>query len=153
MASNVDVSDFVSSFEFAILETLEVEVKDEIIEMVKEHIDSDVYDKYTPEEYNRTQSLKNNLIGYVDDLGRAYELTVEYNDDEPYFSIVTGESLSMDYIAGLIEDGKIKPLWGDGYEYLKPRPFMENTQNEIDSDIGSYRLDKAIQKGLNRTYR
>lgn len=138
----------------AMREVVEDEVKKEIITTIKEHIDSDVNNVYDPVDYNRKHYLENSLDGKVYTTASGLELKIEHDENKMnYYSVVDGDNVNGNAVAGWIERGQIYPLWGtessDGrpFTYLEPRPYMKNSYNELkDENIIPHVVKKALKK-------
>jgi hypothetical protein len=107
-----------------------IAVKKTMIDTGKKHVQSDVYDVYTPKVYERTGDLKNNWKTEPTADGMAV-----FNDrrDED-----TGK-----YIPDTIEYGR---NYNYEFEYSnKPRPFIQNTVNELQNNN---QIKEALKKDL-----
>jgi len=92
-------------------------VKETVIETGKRHVQTDVYDVYpNPKIYERTGELKENW-----EVEETVDGIAVFNDRRD----------SGKYIAEVIETGKGYDYTGYGYDYEKPRPFTENTRQEL----------------------
>jgi hypothetical protein len=126
-----DLDKFIAN---SILSVVKNELKEETINTVKKHIKSDVYDVYSPKEYERKSYLENSLVGNVQSNNQIALLTIEHDENlMPYKSVVDESPVDGNDVATWIENGQIYPLWGSksGYTYLKPRPYMKNAEEEI----------------------
>ena len=126
-------------------------IGDILIDDVREHIDSDVYAKYTPDDptYQRTENLKRavtktpitkttngiSMDVYVDDnIAQSHHMYDSKNQLEPYAEIVeTGEGYDFNH----------------PYGYNRPRPFMKNTI-EKNSDSIAKLIDKAVGDAIKK---
>lgn len=126
-----------------IQESLQKDVAPKIVKIAQEHVETDVYDVYPhPKEYQRTGQLKKSFeINPISD-GVEIENTREDHDR---------------YIPEIIEYGHDKSEQGyqyayqyEGDNYLQPRPFIENTRQEIlNTNIHVDELkDSLKRKGL-----
>lgn len=123
---------------------LETEVAKTAEEVMKDKIDSEVYDVYTPTEYNRTFKLReSSKTKMIDDT--ALEL---YNDRFDEDEQISPETMlyhdSGRYIPSVIESGK-------GYEWVEDekigaRPFGAETYKELKDD----KFKKALIKGIEK---
>jgi len=110
-----------------------------VIETEKKHIQIDIYAAYQPHLYKRTG-----------DLLQDSNFQVEIIDDGV---IITNETYhNGKNISEIMETGigwSIEDVWG--YGYSEPRPFVENTKNEIlATGIHKKKLkDGLIRQGLN----
>ena len=131
------IADLRKKFESAIILAVENEVADKIIDIVKDHIESDVYDAYRStstsiDRYDRTNTLANSLQKTVNSSG-ANDIEIIINHDSAlmdYWSVL-GEEVDQQGIPRMIEDGTIHPLFGGGFSYLQPRPYMSNAEKEV----------------------
>lgn len=122
------------------------EVLDEVKEIELKHIKEDVFDIYSPKIYQRRAvggiSDPDNIVGEVNDMQLAVENVARFNDD--YGSTNHGQGLSE-----LINDGE--HLNGYFYDYpgefTQPRPFIDNTIDEIERTDS---VEKALKKGLKK---
>ena len=126
-------------------------IGDVLIDDVREHIDSDVYAKYTPDDptYQRTENLKRavtktpitkttngiSIDVYVDDnIAQSHHMYDSNNQLESYAGIVeTGEGYDFNH----------------PYGYNRPRPFMKNTI-EKNSDSIAKLIDKAVGDAIKK---
>lgn len=107
-------------------DSLEIDVADEVVKVVQEHIKTDVYDAYTPLAYQRTNELLNDVQSEMNgDTLEIYDTRNENGKDIPQ----------------IIETGK-GYTWGGLDERIGPRPFMENAEQQIIQDD----LHTAIMK-------
>lgn len=108
-------------------DSLEIDVADEVVKVVQEHIKTDVYDAYTPLAYQRTNELLNDVQSEMNgDTLEIYDTRNENGKDIPQ----------------IIETGK-GYTWGIGLdERIGARPFMENAEQQIIQDD----LHTAIMK-------
>ena len=126
-------------------------IGDILIDDVREHIDSDVYAKYTPDNptYQRSENLKRSItkspvnkttnsisidVYADDDIAQSHHMYDLNNQLEPYAGIVeTGEGYDFNY----------------PYGYNRPRPFMKNTI-EKNSDSIANLIDKAVGDAIKK---
>lgn len=121
-----------------IKKTMQTKVLETVKEVEIKHIQEDVLDAYTPEYYKRRESGgiddPNNIVGVVAEEGNEIVLNV------------TNNTLAV----GKTEDGFLDEIIEKGvppYEhtYSKPRPFLENTEEELSS---SEIIEKIIKSEL-----
>lgn len=100
---------------------LKTKIKDEIIKTQKKHIEEDVYNKYAPKIYIRTFALREN----------ENILDISDKDNEIEIANITTHqgmySKNEVDVSEIIETGEGYDFRGYGYEYESPRPFIENT--------------------------
>ncbi|TYS56445.1 hypothetical protein FZC83_02400 [Rossellomorea marisflavi] len=106
-------------------------VKSEVIETGKAHVQSDVYDLYSPKQYDRTGQLKEQWD--TEETANGMNVFPSRRDED------TGK-----YVPEVIETGQ-------GYDYEfdyngRARPFIENTRNELAANKG--RLTDALKQDL-----
>ncbi|PLR99648.1 hypothetical protein [Bacillus sp. T33-2] len=103
-------------------------VKNEVIETGKRHVQTDVYDVFSPRVYSRTGQLKEDWK--TEETADGIAVYNDRNED--------GKN-----IADTIEHGR---NYDYEFEYSNtPRPFIENTRKEL---AGSNRLTNALRKDL-----
>ena len=100
------------------------------IETGKSRVETDVY-SYKPKRYERTGKLKESWEVTESVEGIILENTRRDED--------TGK-----YIPYTIETGEGYEYSGYGYDYEKPRPFVENTGKDLDDG----RIKEAVKKDL-----
>lgn len=131
-----------AQIEQKINDTLQDEVKDKIKEFELKHIESDVYDKYEPKMYSRRREND----GLLDGENIKGELVsngvlVVTNETMANPDLPNGRQSknSGEYLTPIIESGQGYndnfPDTGDylGRYYKVPRPFIENTRQELKS--------------------
>ena len=147
------IESFCKQFEKAIVLAVENEVSDKMIKTVEEHVQSDVYDAYQsqsnhPDRYQRTGALINSLQKEVNSSGAGdIEIIINHDSNKMNYWSVTGQSVDQQGIPRMIEDGTIHPLFGGGFSYLQPRPYMSNAEHEILKNLEKM-LVSAIVKRL-----
>lgn len=118
-------------------EVLETDVADMAVEKMKEHVQDDVYDVYTPTSYQRTGTLKRNVDSHMLD-DDTVEITDIYNDYENgvkknVTKIVTeSRGYTWGYHRNLDEE-------------IGPRPFIDKTRKEIEDE---HLATEAMKEGL-----
>lgn len=119
------------------------EVSKEMIKIEQEHIDSQVYNAYTPKEYSRRLDngglrSEGNMQSTINRTNDGIEVTVHNS--------TTGNLLYGNYwegeIQNFIEEGIY--MWNCD---CPPRPFIDDTQEEIDN---SNRIEEAVERALNK---
>jgi hypothetical protein len=126
-----------------ISDSLHKDVVEQSKQLIKEHIEIDVYNKYpNPKVYDRSNNLEEavsdsmindgELMIYIDDnIAQSHHMYKDTEPLEPYANIVeTG--IGYDYE---------KP-----YPYNQPRPFFENTVEELKSGKAKEYLKNALKK-------
>jgi len=105
-------------------------VKNTVIETGKKHVDKDVYSVYAPKIYERTGLLRESW-------------DVENTDDG--IAVFNTRTDGEKYIPETIEYGINYDYSGYGYAYEKPRPFINNTREELRN---SNAFKEAMKKDL-----
>lgn len=139
-----EVDDLMQNIQSDIEDTLADEVLEVIRDIEVEHVYMDVFAHYHPQIYQRRSaggiSDRKNIEGVVKNM----ELSV-YNRtkfDPGYGTYNHGEGL-----AELINDGN-KHYFYDYYgSFIQPRPFIDNTVDEVEHDN---RVDWALEQGLKK---
>lgn len=144
-----------SAIKQAVIDTVNKDLKDETIKTVKEHIQTDVYNAYSPEVYKRTHTLENSLVGNtrINNAGSQILLTVEHDEDKMQYSSVMPDRYvieNQEAVVDWIVSGDVHNLWNDdpSSAYLNPRPYMENSENEI-----LEKVDEIIREGISKRLR
>lgn len=128
----------VNALQTEIMRRANLALKNEIASTVKErlktHVQKDVYSTYSPVEYERREGSG----GLVDDKNLKHKVrsrTLYVYEEAP----IDGPRLDApnfknrpDSLARIIEEGAYNPWNYRKYKWTKPRPFMENTQDDID---------------------
>lgn len=129
---------------------------------VKNRVQKDVYDKASPEKYERTGDLKESVVYEMDMVRGGYQVEIFNNDDfirstkpNQHYSVVESEdgSYPLDYsefVAVTVHDGTSGLIFGEGY-WTSPRPFMANAAKEIrDKKLHVTSLQESLRKnGIN----
>ena len=148
MKSNYDdIEELLKDVRLDIEDTLSKEVFDEVRQIEMEHIHSDVLNSYHPKVYERRSTGgiddPRNIVGTVNDMTLTVDNVTSFNSG--YSTYNSGNNL-----ADLINEGSggASHLY---YDYLgafeAPRPFLDNTQEEIDR---TNRVDRALEKGMKK---
>lgn len=141
--SDLDV--FLKDLKSDIKDTLSKEVFEEVRDIELEHVQRDVFDAYRPKIYNRRSSRgiddPRNIVGQVDDMTLYVDNVTSYNLG--YGTYNSGTTLAELINEG--EGGKHKLYYDFTGNFIQPRPFLDNTQNEIDK---TKRVENALNKGL-----
>lgn len=142
MADINNMKDLERMINAKIKETMGHEVFLETKDCLKEHIQKDVYNTYTPynlsgtdHHYKRTGELINegNIIGEVRDTSLMVE-TIAY-DDNVIKTIETGKGYKWGKASGYVRDLD---------DEIGARPFIAKTQEEMNNG----RFGKALKEGL-----
>lgn len=139
-----------------IQESLQTDVAQDAKQLMKEHIETDVYDQYSPSLYIRRAENG----GLLDDNNFLIE---KIEDGVSITNIDTDDGYSAEYYDDWSSDPNtwLAPIieYGQGYNWSNskiykkqpfPRPFVENTQTDLNNGKGKEYLKKALKKrGLN----
>ena len=121
-------------------DSLITDVSKKVIQVAQEHVVEDVYDAYTPKEYKRTGKLATSFVANE----TASGIEIENNRYE------NGRN-----IAEIIEYGHEDSAYGyeypayypGGQNFIQPRPFIENTRDEIRArNLHVEELKKSLNK-------
>lgn len=135
------IAELQAQIENAIGDSLNDDIVEFIQQKLVDHARTDVYDAYTPAMYGRRHSLlqkDNYLIETGENMHLVITPVAEFN---PYTSKGYSQN-SGEELAGLINYGDVayKGYSYDFYEggsmggsYLEPRPFLDNTVDELAS--------------------
>ena len=124
-----DIDKLLKDMRSDIEDTLSKEVFEEVRDIEMEHVYRDVLSTYSPKIYERRST------GGIDDI----------RNNDGYGTYNHGYGL-----AGLINegDGGMSHLYYDFTgNFIQPRPFLDNTQEEIDK---TDRVDRVLEKGMKR---
>jgi hypothetical protein len=126
--------------------SLRQDVAPKVIEVGKEHVQSDVYDVYQPKEYERTGKLKESFK--QKNIPNGVEIENKRKDKGRY-------------IPEIIEEGHDNSTQGyehpayyrDGDNFTQPRPFIKNTVLEVENrNLHTEELKKSLRnKGMDVT--
>ena len=142
-----DIDKLLKDMRSDIEDTLSKEVFEEVRDIEMEHVYRDVLSTYSPKIYDRrgTSGIDDprNVIGYVKDMSLEVDNVTPFNDGYGTYNRGNG-------LADLINegDGGASHLYYDFTgNFIQPRPFLDNTQEEIDK---TDRVDRTLEKGLKR---
>ena len=123
---------------------MEQEVKKAAVKSMQEHVVTDIYDQYSPTQYQRTGGLASdkNIKGTM------------INDNTLEIENVRRDEKSGRYIAPVIESGT-GYQWKNSEIYQMqpfPRPFVENTAKDLENGLAKKSLAEGLKKqGLDVT--
>lgn len=109
-----------------------------VVDILKKHIQEDIYDAWEPTVYHRRYSLEKNIICSIDDDGELFVTSVAPPAPPHLGWSNTGEG-SFLY---MLEVGNMG-WWKKGF----PRPAISLAQKEVDN---STEIEAAIQAGIKR---
>lgn len=142
-----DVDALLKDLKADIEDTLRNEVLDEVVKEIElKHIEEDVLSTYSPKIYERRGvggiNDPNNIIGEVEDMQLVVDNVTPFNDGYGTYNSGVG-------LADLINDGERRHGYYydfDG-EFTQPRPFIDNTIEEIEQTDS---IEKSLTKGLKK---
>ena len=106
--------------------TMQKEVAEVVKDVIQDHVQKDVYDKYDPIEYIRF-GHDGGLIDRRNIESRPIEDGIEVENITTHRNLRnTGDK----YIPEVIETGVGYDILG-GYDYEKPRPFIANSREDL----------------------
>ena len=141
-----DIDMLLNDLKADIEETLLDEVLDEVKEIELKHIEQDVFSVYSPKIYQRRSSGgiddPDNIVGEVNNMELEVDNVTRFNDDYGTYNHGIG-------LADLINAGNSRNGYFYDYpgEFEQPRPFLENTEEEIERTNS---VENALAKGLKR---
>lgn len=134
--------------------------------LVKDRIDKDVYDTYTPNSYERSYDLRESVEpSDIRSKGNISEVKISHNEDKirsvgnQHRSVVDGRSSSHS-IAEIVHNGKTGAIYQSGYwkdapwyrsddTFAKPRPYMDNAKKEMeDGKYKEFMIEQLKKQGL-----
>ena len=113
----------------------------DIKEEVKKHIRDDVYGAYSSDSYSRTGEFENSVISTSPIVSSSgVKITIKHdpslmNLKAPWYhqSVVDGSDI-REALPEIIHNGLTHDLWNhNDRAYLKPRPYMDRTKEELRS--------------------
>lgn len=131
-------------------QTLQNEVMDAVRDVELKHIKRDVLDAYTPTVYERRTDSgiedPNNIVGTVKDNKLTVDNVTTFNDGY----LTQNHGVGLAYMIN--EGGNSKHDYEYGFRsveapYAKPRPFIDNTIEELDK---TEVIEDALAKGLKK---
>jgi hypothetical protein len=129
-----------------ISDVLQTDVKEEVISTEQRHIQSDLYDAYSPNFYERRGTLAdegNFESEMIDDSTIAIKNVATPNDS--VVGTLYNPANGTEFMSW-IEYGDVPDLWGDGSEpWSNPRPVVGNTVKELEETEAHV---KALKEGL-----
>lgn len=118
------------------------DVSKTVISRVEDHVQTDVYDAYpNPVMYERTGTLARSFKSTP--TANGVEIQSTYVDD--------GRDVAEVVEYGHYESSQGYEYPSEGKAYMKPRPFIENTRQELrDTKIHVTELERSLnKKGIN----
>lgn len=141
-----DVDDLLRDLKSDIEDALACEVLDKVKEIEIRHVKEDVFSVYSPLIYERrsTDGLDDpqNIVGEVRDMQLEVDNITEFNNDYGTYNHGIG-------LVDLINDGERRSGFYYDYpgEFENPRPFIDNTMEEIERTSS---VEDALAEGLKK---
>lgn len=146
-----------------IQDTMEKTVAPEVKNLESKNVNEIVYNSYSPQTYERDMlegglADTDNMHHNITSIGNSIDLTVENNTlNNPNYNPYNKSPFE---IAGLVEYGSnngygyydypIKNKNPEIYNYLKPRPFIEKTKQDLENGKAREIFIKGlIKEGIN----
>jgi len=109
-------------------------IKARVEEIMKDAIQSEIYDKYSPTIYQRTFTFLNSVKAHINPEGNIY-LYVDINEGSQYYSAVDGSPQFMN-IGNYLEGGhRDSTGYGGEYHDYKPRLYLEKASELISKEF------------------
>lgn len=154
MAMYDDWDSLVVAAEKKVTQILKQDVAPVVEEIVQSHIQSDIYYAYSPHPgvwvngstYERRHALENSIYSSITD-GDTLLVTSTATASP---SIINGYSFRNRYPGAflkMLESGNTG-IWRKGF----PRPAIGNAQTEIDDNLQSGSISRAIENGIKREF-
>ncbi len=141
-----DIDSLLRDLKSDIEDTLMDEVLDEVREIELQHIEDDVLGVYSPKIYQRRGiggiDDPDNIVGCIEDMQLVVDNVARFNDGYGTYNHGVG-------LADLINDGSGKngAFYDYDGEFTRPRPFLDNTIEEIEHTDS---VEDALAKGLRK---
>jgi len=141
-----DVNALLKDLKADIEDTLMDEVLDEVKDIELRHVEEDVFSAYSPQIYKRRAYSgiddPDNIVGEIVDMQLVVDNVTEFNDGYGTHNFGVG-------LADLINDGNRMHGYFYDYpgEFNQPRPFIDNTIEEIEYTDS---VENALKKGLKK---
>lgn len=140
MATAKNMKELAALINKQIKQSLKDDVGKKVVEVAKEHVQTDVYNVYSPKEYERTGKLKESFVVNETSDGIEIENTRKDGNRDIVEIIEHGHDESA--------QGYEYPVYyPDGDNYIQERPFIENTRQQIKKEnIHVNELKKSLNK-------
>ena len=132
------LSDLDAALNAAISVAMSTTITEAVTDIMVQNIDVSVM-SYDPREYERRSvggiNDRNNIVGETSNSDRAHNLVVR-NVAMPNASVITGDNSTWDgsySLADVVENGTLGPNNVPAQLRMPPRPFIQPTQDYIDS--------------------
>jgi len=154
MAMYDDWESLVSAAEKKVARILKQDVAPIVEEILQSHIQSDIYYAYSPRPgawvkgttYKRRHILEKNIASSLSDSETLFVTSTATASP----SVVKGYSFRNRYPGAffkMLESGNTG-IWRKGF----PRPVVSNAQMEIDDNLQSGSISRAIENGIKREF-
>jgi len=152
------LDDLQKALERQALEILATDVADTVKVVEAKHVQTDVYDKYNPRVYERREYLgglkdPDNLKVYKSKRANGWIGIEVVNETVSAIGNSKGKFISdivefgHDYGMEVLGYGYDFPNGIYGWEYTQPRPFIENTINELErTEIHAVAMKQGLQR-------
>jgi len=141
-----DVNALLNDLKADIEDTLMDEVLGEVKDIELRHIEDDVLSAYSPQIYQRRAlggiGDSDNIVGKIVDMQLVVDNITKFNNGYGTYNFGVG-------LADLINDGERRHGYYYDYpgEFTQPRPFIDNTIEEIEYTDS---VENALKKGLKK---
>ena len=112
------------------------ELKSTAKQIVKQKIREDVYNTYTPKEYDRTGSLEDSVDATIRKTKNGVNLSVGHDPAKLHHtSVVSGNGTQG--VPDFINEGAVYPLWGleGDTSYLEQKDYFNDSEPEIIAEV------------------
>jgi hypothetical protein len=144
-----NLKDMYAYYQEVLNDTLKDDVYKEVKTTLQKNIQETVYDSYSPKEYQRRGYndgliADENIVGELEKDGVLAVKDIADSNDSIFGTPYTASGTTT--FAGWVEYGQVSDAFGNGV-WTEPRPFMENTKEELKSNNV---ISKALQTGLKK---
>ena len=133
-----------------VTDALQTDVAEDTVELMKEHIQTDVYDKYEPTQYVRRMEdggLIDDDNYLIEDIDNGVKIT-NITRDNGYATPSDPDRL----VTPIVESG-VGYTWRKSKIYQMqpyPRPFVRNTAKDLEEGKLKESMKKALEKRLGK---
>ena len=112
------------------------EIKEISEEIVKNNIQRDVYDAYTPEIYERSGDLKESVRSTIRKKRGKFTLAIGHDESMLHHKSVVSDK-EVKGVPEWITEGKVHPLWGNksNFTYLEKKDYFEESKDAIVQEV------------------
>ena len=138
------LADLLDETETLYLETIQPRLK----EIMKECIQTYLYDVYEPNTYERTYRLLNSVTSYFDKENKTLYIRPE-TQDGMYFSVVDGKDVSENIpdwvmVTGHNDNSEIM----NEYHHYQARNVLEMTKKRMEEEFPDIKVDIEVNENL-----